>query len=152
MQRIRLLLPSQSLSSSRFCVGCRYGDDLTGNKSAVRRLLVAAKHARHTLTLAEETTIELEALHAGVDFFATVTRGKVETLVEDLLGRCVGLLEGVWARAKARTAEAASGRPPRLLLSGGCCRTPKLQTMLKALLEDGQVRLCMYQYVPYRSK
>jgi molecular chaperone DnaK (HSP70) len=67
----------------------------------------------------------------------------VEALLAEELARCVEMASGVWEVAKAKAAE--TSRAPRLVLNGGCCRMPKLQAMLNALQEEGEVGIAILE-------
>lgn len=104
----------------------------------MQRLLAAAQRAKHTLTAAEETRVELENLHDGADFFATVTRSGLEALIRDLLDEFASMVQSMWASA-VRIAGGTKAALPRLLLSGGCCRVPKLREMMQEIIGEEQV-------------
>ncbi|CAF4536945.1 unnamed protein product, partial [Rotaria magnacalcarata] len=51
---------------------------------AIRRLHTACERAKRTLSALSQTTIEIDSLHEGLDFYATITRARFEELCADL--------------------------------------------------------------------
>jgi L1 cell adhesion molecule like protein len=54
--------------------------DIRSDKRALRRLRTACERAKRMLSFIAETTIEIDSLHGGIDFFATITRAKFEDM------------------------------------------------------------------------
>merc|ERR1712118_385628 len=48
--------------------------DITGNARALRRLRTACERAKRTLSSTAQTTIEIDSLFEGIDFFTSITR------------------------------------------------------------------------------
>ncbi|VAH89390.1 unnamed protein product [Triticum turgidum subsp. durum] len=59
--------------------------DISGNPRALRRLRTACERAKRTLSSTAQTTIEIDSLYEGIDFYATITRARFEELNMDLL-------------------------------------------------------------------
>uniref|UniRef100_A0A453IDA3 Heat shock protein 70 n=1 Tax=Aegilops tauschii subsp. strangulata TaxID=200361 RepID=A0A453IDA3_AEGTS len=61
--------------------------DISGNPRALRRLRTACERAKRTLSSTAQTTIEIDSLYEGIDFYATITRAsripKVQQLLQD---------------------------------------------------------------------
>merc|ERR1719372_20688 len=47
--------------------------DITGNARALRRLRTACERAKRTLSSTAQTTIEIDSLYEGIDFFSSIT-------------------------------------------------------------------------------
>ncbi len=62
----------------------KYKKDLQGNPRALRRLRTACERAKRTLSSSTEASLEIDALHEGVDFYAKITRARFEELNMDL--------------------------------------------------------------------
>lgn len=62
----------------------KYKKDLQGNARALRRLRTACERAKRTLSSSTEASLEIDALHEGVDFYAKITRARFEELNMDL--------------------------------------------------------------------
>ena len=52
--------------------------DISDNPRALRRLRTACERAKRTLSSAAQTTIELDSLYEGVDFYSSITRARFE--------------------------------------------------------------------------
>ncbi|VAI04597.1 unnamed protein product [Triticum turgidum subsp. durum] len=59
--------------------------DISGNPRALRRLRTACERAKRTLSSTAQTTIEIDSLYEGIDFYTTITRARFEELNMDLL-------------------------------------------------------------------
>ncbi|CAL4922015.1 unnamed protein product [Urochloa decumbens] len=55
--------------------------DIRNNPRALRRLKTACERSKRMLSSTAETTVEIDALHEGLDFCATITRGSVHDVV-----------------------------------------------------------------------
>lgn len=62
----------------------KYKKDLQNNPRALRRLRTACERAKRTLSSSTEASLEIDALHEGVDFYAKITRARFEELNMDL--------------------------------------------------------------------
>merc|ERR1712054_64296 len=62
--------------------------DITGNKRALRRLRTACERAKRTLSSTAQTSIEIDSLFEGIDFFTSITRARFEELNMDLFRNC----------------------------------------------------------------
>ncbi|OTF80891.1 Group 28 mite allergen-like protein (Heat shock protein 70), partial [Euroglyphus maynei] len=62
----------------------KFGKDIMSNKRALRRLRTACERAKRTLSSSTQTTIEIDSLHEGTDFYSTITRARFEELCSDL--------------------------------------------------------------------
>lgn len=58
--------------------------DISGNPRALRRLRTACERAKRTLSSTAQTTIEIDSLYEGIDFYSTITRARFEELNMDL--------------------------------------------------------------------
>jgi L1 cell adhesion molecule like protein len=67
--------------------------DMGDNPRALRRLRTACERAKRTLSSAAQTSIELDSLYEGIDFYSTITRARFEELCMDLF-RWVGKVLG----------------------------------------------------------
>lgn len=71
------------------------GSDLTENKRAIRKLMTHAENLKKALSSTKSSSVEIDALHDGHDFRATVTRAKFENLCMDLFAQCLEPVEKV---------------------------------------------------------
>ena len=59
----------------------KYKKDLSTNKRALRRLRTACERAKRTLSSSTQTSIEIDSLFEGIDFYTSLTRAKFESLM-----------------------------------------------------------------------
>jgi L1 cell adhesion molecule like protein len=71
---------------SLFCErGIDFGfADISSNHRALRRLRTACERAKRTLSSAAQTSIEIDSLFEGIDFYTSLTRARFEELCQDL--------------------------------------------------------------------
>ena len=103
-----------------------YGIDLRGDPMALQRLKEAAERAKCELSSALETTINLPFITADASgpkhMNLTLTRAKLEQLVDDLVERTVGPCRQALEDAKLDASEI-----DEIILVGGQTRMPKVQ-------------------------
>lgn len=104
--------------------------DLKGNSRALRRLRTACERAKRTLSSSTEASLEIDALHEGIDFYAKITRARFEELCMDLFRSTLTPVERALADAKLD-----KGHIHDVVLVGGSIRIPKIQKMLQASLD-----------------
>eukprot|EP01125_Pyxidicula_operculata_P022299 TRINITY_DN903_c0_g1_i3.p1 TRINITY_DN903_c0_g1~~TRINITY_DN903_c0_g1_i3.p1 ORF type:complete len:643 (-),score=181.43 TRINITY_DN903_c0_g1_i3:21-1949(-) len=100
--------------------------DLTTNARALRRLRTACERAKRTISSSTQASIEIDALHEGIDYYTTITRAKFEELNMDLFKSCLQPVEKVLSDAKLD-----KGKVHDIVLVGGSTRIPKVQDMLR---------------------
>src|SRR5882762_3767221 len=69
-------------------------EDLALNPRALHRLCTACEHAKHTLSTAQ-TSIEIDSLFKGIDFYTSITCARFEELCYDLLRSTLNCIEKV---------------------------------------------------------
>ena len=99
--------------------------DPTENPRAMKRLRVACERAKRTLSSTAQTSIEIDSLFEGVDFFSNITRARFEELCSDVFQRCIEPVEKV-----LRDAKMSKGEVHEVVLVGGSTRIPKIQKLL----------------------
>ncbi|KAJ6638399.1 Heat shock 70 kDa protein cognate 2 [Pseudolycoriella hygida] len=104
----------------------KYKKDLQGNPRALRRLRTACERAKRTLSSSTEASLEIDALHEGVDFYAKITRARFEELNMDLFRSTLQPVERALADAKLDKSAIHE-----VVLVGGSIRIPKIQKMLQ---------------------
>jgi len=100
--------------------------DLSSSARALRRLRTACERAKRTLSSASQTTVELDGLFEGIDFYSTITRARFEELCIDLFRKCMDPVEKVLKDAKMD-----KGSVDEVVLVGGSTRIPKVQNLLQ---------------------
>jgi len=103
----------------------KHRKDISGNPRALRRLRTACERAKRTLSTSAQTTIEIDSLFEGEDFFTSITRARFEELCADLFRGTLDPVEKVLRD---------SGMDKRsvhdVVLVGGSTRIPKVQALL----------------------
>ncbi len=61
----------------------------------MRRLRTACERAKRTLSVSAQTTIEIDSLFEGIDFYSSITRARFEELNMDLFRKCMEPVERV---------------------------------------------------------
>ncbi|XP_059286761.1 heat shock 70 kDa protein-like [Lycium ferocissimum] len=104
----------------------KHKKDLSGNARALRRLRTACERAKRTLSSTTQTTIEVDSLFEGTDFYATITRARFEELCMDLFMKCMEPVEKC-----LRDAKIDKSQIHEVVLVGGSTRIPKVQQLLQ---------------------
>jgi len=99
--------------------------DISASPRAIRRLRTACERAKRTLSNSSETSIEIDSLYEGIDFYTKVSRARFEELCADLFR---GTLEPV--ETALRDAKLDKGKIDEVVLVGGSTRIPKIQKLL----------------------
>eukprot|EP00775_Hariotina_reticulata_P013778 gene13779-13899_t len=100
--------------------------DISDNPRSLRRLRTACERAKRTLSSAAQTTIELDSLYDGVDFYSNITRARFEEMCMDLFRKCMDPVEKVLKDSKIDKASVHE-----VVLVGGSTRIPKVQQLLQ---------------------
>ena len=110
------------------------GLDLTskGNEMALQRLKDAAERAKIELSTAQETEINLPFITADASgpkhLVRTLSRAKLESLVDDLLQKSIGP-----CKQALKDAGIDASKIDEVVLVGGQTRMPKIQQLVKEL-------------------
>ena len=99
--------------------------DISDNPRALRRLRTASEKAKRTLSSTAQTSVEIDSLYEGVDFYTSITRARFEELNADLFRKCMEPVEKVIKDAKMDKSAV-----DEIVLVGGSTRIPKIQQML----------------------
>ncbi|GJR47792.1 heat shock cognate 70 kDa protein [Tanacetum coccineum] len=102
------------------------GVDIRGNPKALGRLKVACEKAKRDLSSTSSTSIEIDCLHGGIDFSATISRAKFEELNAAYFKKCIKLLEEC-----LRDGEMKKKDVDEVVIVGGSSRIPKVQRMVE---------------------
>jgi L1 cell adhesion molecule like protein len=103
----------------------KHKKDLTSNARALRRLRTACERAKRTLSSAAQTSIEIDSLFEGIDFYTSITRARFEELCQDLFRSTMEPVERVLRDAKIDKASVHE-----IVLVGGSTRIPKIQKLV----------------------
>ncbi|MED6138532.1 70-kilodalton heat shock protein [Stylosanthes scabra] len=108
--------------------------DITGNPRSLRRLRNECEKAKRTLSNANETTIEIDALFEGNDFRFSMTRARFEELNRDLFEKCMEIAQNCLDDAKMAKSDVHD-----VVLVGGSSRIPKVQRLLQIFFEGKEL-------------
>eukprot|EP00287_Rhodomonas_sp_CCMP768_P010129 CAMPEP_0196735740 /NCGR_PEP_ID=MMETSP1091-20130531/14053_1 /TAXON_ID=302021 /ORGANISM="Rhodomonas sp., Strain CCMP768" /LENGTH=520 /DNA_ID=CAMNT_0042079405 /DNA_START=999 /DNA_END=2561 /DNA_ORIENTATION=- len=103
----------------------KYKKDVTSNARSLRRLRTACERAKRTLSSGTQTTVEIDSLIDGIDYYASITRAKFEELCMDLFRGTLEPVEKVLRDSKISKSEIHD-----VVLVGGSTRIPKVQQLL----------------------
>jgi len=103
----------------------KYKKDISGNPRALRRLKTACERAKRTLSSSMQTSIEIDSLFEGIDFYTSLSRAKFEELNMDLFRACMDPVKKVLNDAKLD-----KSKIDEVVLVGGSTRIPKVQQLL----------------------
>jgi L1 cell adhesion molecule like protein len=78
----------------------KHKKDISGNARALRRLRTSCERAKRTLSSSAQTSIEIDSLYEGVDFYSSITRARFEELNMDLFRKCMEPVEKCLRDAK----------------------------------------------------
>ncbi|KAK9458555.1 heat shock protein 70 family [Lipomyces oligophaga] len=99
--------------------------DLSSNQRALRRLRTACERAKRTLSSSTQTSIEIDSLFEGIDFYTSITRARFEELCQDLFRSTLDPVEKV-----LRDAKLDKSSVDEIVLVGGSTRIPKVQKLV----------------------
>ncbi|PSK40582.1 heat shock protein SSA2 [Candidozyma pseudohaemuli] len=99
--------------------------DLSSNQRALRRLRTACERAKRTLSSSAQTSIEIDSLYEGIDFYTSITRARFEELCQDLFRSTLDPVEKV-----LRDAKVDKSQVHEIVLVGGSTRIPKVQKLV----------------------
>ncbi|GMY10818.1 heat shock cognate 70 kDa protein 2-like [Fagus crenata] len=103
----------------------KHKKDITGGK-AFRKLWNACERAKRVLSSNARTTIEIDSLFDGIDFYSIITRAKFEELNMNLFRKCLEPVEKCLTDAKIDKSGVHD-----VVLVGGSSRIPKVQKLLQ---------------------
>lgn len=99
--------------------------DITSNQRAMRRLRTASERAKRTLSSSAQTSIEIDSLFEGIDFYTSITRARFEELCADLFRVTLEPVEKV-----LRDSKLDKSQVDEIVLVGGSTRIPKIQKLV----------------------
>ena len=103
----------------------KHKKDITENSRAMRRLRTACERAKRTLSSSTQTSIEIDSLFEGIDFFSQLSRARLEELCMDLFRDTMLPVERALKDSKL-----SKNQIDEVVLVGGSTRIPKIQQLL----------------------
>jgi molecular chaperone DnaK len=111
------------------------GIDISNDPLALQRLKEAAERAKHELSTAVETEINLPYITSDASgpkhFLMKLTRAKLEELVGDLIEKSIAILKEVVTAAPPKGAGLKLSEINEIILVGGQTRMPAIQEAVK---------------------
>lgn len=98
---------------------------MSTNPRALRRLRTACERAKRTLSSSAQTSIEIDSLYEGIDFYTSITRARFEELCQDLFRSTMEPVERV-----LRDAKIDKSSVHEIVLVGGSTRIPRIQKLV----------------------
>lgn len=114
----------------------KYKKDLKTNSRALRRLRTAAERAKRTLSSSTEASLEIDALHDGIDFYTKISRARFEEMCSDLFRGTLEPVEKALRDAKMDKSDISD-----VVLVGGSIRIPKIQSLLQNFFNGKSLNL-----------
>ncbi|XP_034487751.1 heat shock 70 kDa protein cognate 2 [Drosophila innubila] len=114
----------------------KHKSNITGNVRALRRLRTACERAKRTLSSSTEASLEIDALHEGIDFYSKISRARFEELNMDLFRSTLQPVERALNDAKMEKKAIHD-----VVLVGGSTRIPKIQKLLQDFFGGKQLNL-----------
>merc|ERR1711939_1259928 len=103
----------------------KHKKDMTGNARSMRRLRTACERAKRNLSSSAQTSIEIDSLFEGIDFYSSITRARFEELCQDLFRSTMEPVERV-----LRDAKIDKSKVHEIVLVGGSTRIPRIQKLV----------------------
>jgi heat shock protein 1/8 len=103
----------------------KHKKDLSTNARALRRLRTACERAKRTLSSSAQTSIEIDSLFEGIDFYTSITRARFEELCQDLFRSTTTPVDRVLSDAKID-----KSKVHEIVLVGGSTRIPRIQKLI----------------------
>ncbi|EQB54787.1 hsp70-like protein [Colletotrichum gloeosporioides Cg-14] len=103
----------------------KHKKDLSSNARALRRLRTACERAKRTLSSSAQTSIEIDSLFEGIDFYTSITRARFEELCQDLFRSTIQPVDRVLSDAKID-----KSLVHEIVLVGGSTRIPRIQKLI----------------------
>ena len=103
-------------------ISINYYLDISSNPFSVRSLHMACKRAKRTLSSATQTSIKIDSLFEGIDFYTSLTRARFEELCQDLFHSTLDPIEKVLRDSKIDKSNVVH----EIILVGGSTRIPRI--------------------------
>lgn len=110
--------------------------DVSSDIRALQRIRKQCELAKRALSSSTSTSIDIEALHRGIDFAMTITRAKFEELNNDLFQRTLVPVQRV-----LQDAGVSKTQVDQIVLVGGSTRIPKVQKLLRDFFAGKELNL-----------
>ncbi|PRT56041.1 Heat shock protein SSA3 [Wickerhamiella sorbophila] len=103
----------------------KHKKDISSNQRALRRLRTACERAKRALSSSAQTSVEIDSLYEGIDFYTSITRARFEELCQDLFRKTLEPVEKVLKDSKLDKSQV-----DEIVMVGGSTRIPKIQKLV----------------------
>ncbi|KAH8069995.1 ATP binding protein [Aureococcus anophagefferens] len=112
------------------------GMDIAGDPKALQRVRKQCELAKRALSSATQTSVDVDAVHQGVDLSVPVSRAKFEELCGDLFKRTLKPVARVLKDAKIDKKDVH-----QVVLVGGSTRVPRVQALLRDFFDGKELNM-----------
>jgi len=109
--------------------------DIRNNHRAKRKLKTEVEKAKRVLSTSPKATVEVDSLCEGVDFHASLSRAKFESVCSREFRRCLVPVEEVLRNSNLNKEDI-----DEIILVGGSSKMPKVQKLLKTFFDGKPLR------------
>eukprot|EP01097_Dermamoeba_algensis_P009944 TRINITY_DN7166_c0_g1_i1.p1 TRINITY_DN7166_c0_g1~~TRINITY_DN7166_c0_g1_i1.p1 ORF type:complete len:412 (-),score=96.96 TRINITY_DN7166_c0_g1_i1:233-1468(-) len=102
----------------------KFKSEINGRRS-IYKLLSASETAKKILSQNNQSSVEVDSLYDGIDFFSSITRAKFEDLSGDLFRSYAVSIDELLSKAKVERSQVDG-----VVLAGGSSRIPAIQQMI----------------------
>ncbi|GBG90812.1 hypothetical protein CBR_g51318 [Chara braunii] len=110
-------------------------EDISGSARPLSMLRNACERAKRALSIAVQTTVEIDSIFEGLDLYSTITREQFEELNRNLFPRCIEAVEKC-----LREAGMGNHSVDEVVLVGGSARILKVQQLIRAFFDGKELR------------
>ena len=110
--------------------------DISSNPRVLNRLRTACERAKYTLSSANQTTIEIDSLFEGIDFYTSISRARFEELCQDLFRSTLDPIDKVLRDSKIDKLNVHE-----IVLVGGSTRIPRIVTLLSDFFNGKEISI-----------
>ncbi|KAG8061535.1 hypothetical protein GUJ93_ZPchr0003g17499 [Zizania palustris] len=112
----------------------KHKKDISGNPRALRRLITSCEWTKRSLSSTAQTTIEINSLFEGIDFYSTITRVRFEELNMDPFRKCMEPVEKCLRDAKMDKSTIHD-----VVIVGGSTRILRVQQLLQDFFNEKEL-------------
>lgn len=112
----------------------KFKKDLSTNKRSLCRLRSACDRAKRFLSTSAQTSVAVDCLFEGIDFYSSITRARFEEINADLFHLAMDVVEKA-----LKDAGMVKTDIHEIVLVGGSTRIPKMQKMLEFFFDGKEL-------------
>ncbi|PKK68369.1 hsp71-like protein [Rhizophagus irregularis] len=112
----------------------KFKKDISSNIRAIHRLRTACEHAKCILSTSTQTSIVIDSLYEGIDFYTSLTRTRFEELNKDLFRSVMKHVEKVFQDDRIYRID--KSQVHEIILVGCSTYVPKIQRMISIFFNN----------------